>query len=172
MQIHVIKQSLPRHLISLVLALALLAQLLCPLVNAAKPPRFSDSFAKESNGRNTRTPKSLTGFQAQQDSIRQISLTTNDVIYDKNTAALYVSLPSNVGSNGNSVAPVNPITGDLGPSVFVGSEPGKLAVSDNGQYLYVGLNGAAAVRRLDVASQTPGLQFALEEISLLVLTIP
>src|SRR5262249_49952992 len=44
---------------------------------------------------------------------------------------------------------------------FIGSEPGKLALSDNGQYLCVVLDGAAAVRRFDLTTQLAGLQLPL-----------
>ena len=45
--------------------------------------------------------------------------------------------------------------------MFVGSEPGTLALSDDGQVLYVSLDGAFAVRQFDMTTQTPGLQFSL-----------
>ena len=93
--------------------------------------------------------------------VRQISLATKDLVYDPVTRMIYASVPSSAGSVGNSITPINPFSGTVGSSVFVGSEPGKLALSDNGQNLYVSLDGAAAVRRFDVASQTPGLQFTL-----------
>jgi putative hemolysin len=90
-----------------------------------------------------------------------VALATNDIIYDPLTATIYASVPSSAGSIGNTITSIDPTTGTIGPSVFIGSEPGKLAMSDNGQYLYVSLDGAAAVRRFDIASQTAGLQFSL-----------
>ena len=93
--------------------------------------------------------------------VLQISLATNDIVYDPLTQMIYASVPSSAGSIGNSITSIDPSTGAIGSSVFVGSEPGKLALSDNGQYLYVALDGAAAVRRFDIASQTAGLQFSL-----------
>jgi hypothetical protein len=93
--------------------------------------------------------------------VRQISLATNDLMYDPVNKRIYASVPSTAGSIGNSITLINPGSGAVGPSVPVGSEPGKLAISDNSQYLYVGLDGAAAVRRFDIATQTAGLQFSL-----------
>lgn len=93
--------------------------------------------------------------------IRQISLATNDLIYDPVNKRIYASVPSSAGSIGNSITLINPGSGAVGPSIPVGSEPGKLAISDNSQYLYVGLDGDAAVRRFDTATQTAGLQFSL-----------
>jgi hypothetical protein len=95
------------------------------------------------------------------DDMRKITLKTNDIIYDPVSHKIYASVPSSAGVNGNSITVIDPWTGAVGPAVFVGSEPNKLALSDDGQYLYVGLDGAAAVRRLHIPTLTPGLQFAL-----------
>ena len=62
---------------------------------------------------------------------------------------------------GNSIAKIDPVTGQVESFVFVGSEPGKLALSDDGHTLYVTLEGAAAVRKFDITTQTAGQQFAL-----------
>src|SRR5689334_2982925 len=92
-------------------------------------------------------PFSPEPLQAQTDSIRQISLATNDLVYNKADQMLYASVPSSVGSGGNSITPINPVTGAIGNSVFIGSEPNKLALSDDGKTLYTSLNGASAIRR-------------------------
>ena len=93
--------------------------------------------------------------------LRQISLTTNDLIVEPVSQTLFASIPSSVGVGGNSVVPIEPVAGTPGASVFVGSEPNRLAVSDNGAVLYVSLDGANAVRKVDVPTKTAGLQFSL-----------
>ncbi len=93
--------------------------------------------------------------------IRQVSLSAKDLIYDPLTQTIYASVPSSGGPTGNSITPIDPVTGDVGSSVFVGSEPGKLAISDDGQFIYVSLDGAAAVRRFVIPTQTAELQFSL-----------
>src|SRR5205807_2476078 len=93
--------------------------------------------------------------------VRQLALAANDLVYDPGTRQIYASVPSSAGSTGNSITAIDPVSGALGSPVFVGSEPDKLALSDDNQYLYVGLDGAAAVRRFDLASQTAGPQFSL-----------
>ncbi|HWS87513.1 MAG TPA: Calx-beta domain-containing protein [Pyrinomonadaceae bacterium] len=93
--------------------------------------------------------------------VRKLSLNAKDLVFDPNTQTLYASVPSAAGAGGNSVTPINPVAGTVGTPVFVGSEPGKMAVSDDRQYIYVSLDGAAAVRRFDVATQTAGPQFSL-----------
>ncbi len=90
-----------------------------------------------------------------------LGLPVNDLEFDRHSGKIYASVPSRAGALGNRIVQIDPKTGALGPSVFVGSEPSYLAVSDDGQYLYVGLQGAAAVRRVHLPSFTAGLQFAL-----------
>ena len=94
--------------------------------------------------------------------VREVALAANDLIYDAARQRIYASIPSRAGGDlGNTITVINPVTGQLGPSIFVGSEPGKLALSDDNAVLYVALDGAAAIRQVDAASLTPGLQFAL-----------
>lgn len=93
--------------------------------------------------------------------VNTLNLTTNDLVYDSVTNKIYVSIPSANGSNGNSIGVINPNTYLLENTIFIGSEPTILAISDNGQYIYSGFSGSSTVRRFDVASQTAGLQFSL-----------
>lgn len=93
--------------------------------------------------------------------VRQVALKTNDLVYNSSDRQLYASVPGNVGQNGNSITTIDPSAGTVGASAFVGSEPNRLALSDDGRTLYVGLDGAAAVRRFDTTSRTPNLQFSL-----------
>ncbi|HYV10130.1 MAG TPA: Calx-beta domain-containing protein [Pyrinomonadaceae bacterium] len=97
--------------------------------------------------------------------IRQIPLTTNDLVYSSLTGKIYVTVPSSVGSGGNSIKTLDPTTGVFESSTFIGSEPNKLALSDDGHNLYVSLDGSAAVRRFDVQTNTPGLQFTVGQDS-------
>lgn len=90
-----------------------------------------------------------------------MSLPTNDLVFDPVSETIYASVPGRAGEFGNHVVAIDPETGELGPSVSVGSEPGKLALSDDGRSLYVALTGAAAVRHVELPSLTPGFQFTL-----------
>ena len=101
--------------------------------------------------------------QAETHFVRQLPLITKDVVFDRSTGKFYATVPSRAGATGNSIARINPATGQFEGFVFIGSEPGKLALSDDGHTLYTSLEGAGAVRRYDIATQTPGAQFALGE---------
>lgn len=59
----------------------------------------------------------------------------------------------------NSLVRINPANGDIESDFPIGSDPGRLARSADGQFLYVALDGEAAIRRFDLISQTLGPQF-------------
>lgn len=105
-------------------------------------------------GSQTWTEK-LTSFT--QVNAKILNLATNDLIYDPGTQRIYASMP---GTPGN-ITPIDPTTGMTGTAIPVGNDPLKLARSDNGQFLYVGLGGEAAVQRIDLTTQTAGLKFSL-----------
>src|SRR6185369_12969389 len=94
--------------------------------------------------------------------VRRLNLPATDLVYSTATQSLYVTLPSSFGVNGNSITKINPSTGEIGPSVFIGSEPGKMAISSDGQTIWTHLNGANAARRFDVLTGTPGVQFSTD----------
>jgi hypothetical protein len=82
-----------------------------------------------------------------------VDVIANDLVYDAVEDVVYASVPSSGGANGNSIVPISP-SGFVGEGIFVGSEPNVMALSANGRYLYVGIDGAGAFRRVDLAAQT------------------
>ena len=99
------------------------------------------------------------------DFIRRINLTTNDLVYSASAGRIYASVPSSAGGSGNSLKAIDPTTGLVTSTTFVGSEPNKLAISDDGQSLYVSLDGSFSIRRFDTSTNTPGIQFAVGQDS-------
>lgn len=92
-----------------------------------------------------------------------LPIATNDLVYSSSLKMLYASVPSTAGSLGNSVVAIDPVTGNVISSVFVGSEPNKLALSSDGKVLWVGVDGASAVRKVDLTTMTASTQFVLGE---------
>lgn len=93
--------------------------------------------------------------------VQRVRITARDLAWDPGTGRFYLSIPSTGGVHGNSVAALDPATGAVTRSVFVGSEPRRIARSDDGRVLYVGLDGANGVRRVDLGTFTAGLQWSL-----------
>jgi hypothetical protein len=100
-------------------------------------------------------------LQTPADNVFRLSMKTNDIIYNQQDQMIYASRPSSIGEDGNSITRINPLTGEIAAPVYVGSEPGKLALADDGHTMYISLDGAYAIRRYDTSTQTPGMQFAV-----------
>jgi hypothetical protein len=83
----------------------------------------------------------------------------NDLVWDANTARLYVSMPGVQGELGDSIAVVDPVAGTVTNSGFIGSDPAKLAFSSDGKTLNVALFGANAIAQLSMPSMTVGNQW-------------
>ncbi len=90
-----------------------------------------------------------------------LDIKTNDLVYDSISDRLYLSIKSTNGINGNSIGVFNTQNNTLENTVFIGSEPGVLAISDDGQYIYTGLQGSPTVNQFIVGSQQAGIQFNL-----------
>lgn len=89
------------------------------------------------------------------------NLMPNHIVWDPGSARLYASIPSAAGSWGNSVAVINPATKAVESTIFAGSEPNALAVSADSQYLYVGLDGAGSIARINLTSHMREAQYSL-----------
>lgn len=90
-----------------------------------------------------------------------VNLPAGDIVYDPHSDRIYASLTAEAGVRANTVVAINPATGEITGSVGVGSNPGRLAISDDGTALWVALNGSSDVRRVALPALTPGLAFSL-----------
>ncbi len=97
--------------------------------------------------------------------VQNVALSTNHLVYEPFSRKIFATVPGSVGSNGtifgNSVTPINPVNGTVGSSVFVGSEPGRVVATNNGQYLYIATASATNIVRYDLAKGTSADQFSL-----------
>jgi hypothetical protein len=92
-------------------------------------------------------------------------VTGMNIVLANNSALIYVPLSDRiyaaVRGNPGSVVPINPATGVAETPISVGIDPVVLARSDNGQYLYVGLDGQPVVQRIVLATKTVDLTITL-----------
>ncbi len=93
--------------------------------------------------------------------VKTLPLRANDLLYDQHRGVIYATVPGSVPGVGNRVHVIDPLGGQVDHSVFVGSEPNKMAISDDGQYLYIALDGAAAVARFQLPNLIFDQQFPL-----------
>jgi DNA-binding beta-propeller fold protein YncE len=93
---------------------------------------------------------------------RFVDLRVKDLIYDPVHKRIYASVPGSAASNPNTITSIDPEAGTIVASVNVGNEPRKLALSDDGHYLYVSLAGSVnQVSRVDLDTMTLDLTFPL-----------
>ena len=91
-----------------------------------------------------------------------LSMPINDIVYNAVDGLIYASIPGSAGEGlGNTIAGIDPTSGVIIKTIFVGSEPTRMALSSDGTQLFVGLNGAGAVRQVNLTTATAGAQFTL-----------
>ncbi len=88
----------------------------------------------------------------------QIDCEFNDAVYDPGRDLIYATVPSIAGSNGNSLAFIDPQTGNIQKFLFLGSEPEDLTLSATGTFLYVVLSESSTLAVVNLQTQS------LEEI--------
>ena len=92
---------------------------------------------------------------------RSLAISAASLIYEPVSKLLYVSIQSSATNNANTVVSIDPVSGTLGKPIPVGNNPGKLAVAADGSTLYVGVNGAHTLQRINLATQQVDRTFAL-----------
>jgi hypothetical protein len=90
--------------------------------------------------------------------IRRFTIPVNGMAAAPGGSRLYFSLPANPPT-GNSVVAFDVTSGSFGNPVWVGSNPGALAVSSDGQYLHAILNGPRSLVRLRLSDLGMEQQF-------------
>ncbi|HEX5324984.1 MAG TPA: hypothetical protein VFW40_14465 [Capsulimonadaceae bacterium] len=93
--------------------------------------------------------------------MRVVNLFQTQVVADPFNKLVYADTSSGVINEGNTLVQISPSTLAVQPLGFVGSEPNKLALSDDGSFLYTGLDGSGAIGRYDFAIGSLGLEFSL-----------
>jgi len=71
-----------------------------------------------------------------------------------------ISVPSTASTLGNTVTALD-LSGNAISSQFAGSDPNVLALSNDGQFLYAGINGAGRAQRYSLPSFNPDLDYSL-----------
>jgi hypothetical protein len=82
-------------------------------------------------------------------------------VYDPFSRKIMASVGSGSSSvTGNSIVAITPETGSIGTPVYVGSQPTKMAISDDGNILYSLLGGANSVARFNLQTQKTEFTFS------------
>ena len=76
----------------------------------------------------------------------------NKMKYDKKRSKIYATVSSADANYGNMLIQLDPHTGTVENSVFVGSEPTCLALTNDTNFVYIGLDGASFVKRVNIST--------------------
>lgn len=96
------------------------------------------------------------------DPIRSLTLTTADLLWNPLRGVIYASVPASAGgAYAGCVVEINPATLAIERSVLMIQDPGQLALTSGGEYLYAVQNGNARVAKIDPATMSVISSFAV-----------
>jgi len=122
-----------------------------PATSIAAPNVYNITLSTPAPGGGVSSPLQFTAY---------VALPNNSMVYNPLNGLFYLSVPRAAGPPyGNSVVSIDPLTGKLGVPIPVGSEPDQLALTSDGTSLWVALDGASAVRKVDLVAGVAGMQF-------------
>jgi hypothetical protein len=104
---------------------------------------------------------SYSGMAAAITGQKVVNCAASDIVYDSYSQRIFAATPSSNTTYPNSIVWIDPMTGLIEGGAYVGSEPRNLAISSDGKYIYVGLDGSGKVRRFNVQTRTAELEFVL-----------
>lgn|GEM_PF-3034722 len=93
------------------------------------------------------------GFQTAINKVNELNLAANDIVADPKRKLLWASIPGTEAAPlGKSVVSIDPLTGLVSDPLPINANPnpGSMALSANGRYLYIGLADAPEVHRIDL----------------------
>lgn len=73
-----------------------------------------------------------------------------DAVYDPARLKIYAATNSSLGVNGNSIAVIDAVSGAVERYAHIGSEPGQIQLSTDGNRLYAIFDGADTIAALDL----------------------
>jgi hypothetical protein len=82
-------------------------------------------------------------------------------VYDSVRGLIWGSVPAAAPTRANSIVGIDPVAGTITRTIPLPGDPGRLAISDDGRYLYAAFRGRPAVGRIDLATNTEDLEFPL-----------
>jgi uncharacterized repeat protein (TIGR01451 family) len=83
----------------------------------------------------------------------------SDFVYDALRQQILAAVVGSSTSNGQSVVALDPETGKVAGQILLGSNPGKMAISADDQFLYLGLTTTGGVARVDLTHNAVDLWF-------------
>jgi len=96
----------------------------------------------------------------------KIPVAANDIAYDPIAVMLYAAIASVAPKNPNSIAMLDPFSGELLGSIPTGINPTMLALSDDGHFLWMSADpdqGHGQIERIDLYTRAVDLRISLAD---------
>lgn len=90
-----------------------------------------------------------------------ITQAANDIIWSPQNNYLYMTTPGSAKNFPNSIAILDPYSASITSSQSAGISPNVLTASDDGKYLYVGIDGENSIQRFSLPSLTSDMNCSL-----------
>jgi hypothetical protein len=92
----------------------------------------------------------------------EIDEAANDIVWDPVHQVIYLSVPPTV-PGGSGIAVLDPVAQKIVSFTPVANNPDVLAISDDSQYLYVGLDDSSSVERFILPQLTEDIEFSINQ---------
>jgi len=89
-----------------------------------------------------------------------VNQASKDIVFDPFDQLFYLSVP-NTTSSGNTIAVLDPSTTQIVGAQYAGSNPNVISISDDGQFLYAGIDGSSSVQRFTLPSLATDVRYPL-----------
>ncbi len=90
-----------------------------------------------------------------------LDLPVADIAFDSVRGKFWAAIKSGAPMGAQSVVQIDPATGAFGPIIPLANQPGKLVVTEDGQFLYASLMSTGGVARINLSANAVDLWFAL-----------
>ena len=90
-----------------------------------------------------------------------ITQAAKDLVYDPVNQVLYLSVTGTAATHPNTICILNPTTATVSSAQPAGSNPNALAISDDSQFLYAGIDGSASVQRFTLPGLVTDINYPL-----------
>jgi hypothetical protein len=93
--------------------------------------------------------------------ISEVKKVASDLVWDSKHGVIYASISTLAGGDTNGILVIDPGTATVVKTVSTGVDPHRLAISDDGQYLYAGIDQNYEIRRFLLPDMTPDITIPL-----------
>jgi hypothetical protein len=90
-----------------------------------------------------------------------INQAASDLAYDSTQQLIYASVPSSATTNPNTISVLSLASASITSSQSAGTNPDILSLSDDGQFLYAGIDGTGSIQRFALPGLVKDINYSL-----------